>query len=170
MERGSMPGSPSASISRSAVSSPAAKSRAAFTPAPPPRGKQVAVYLTPAANRLLEPWAGSRQRSGKLCAIVDRYVELTDHRPEFTLREWAVIVQLLGAFASIRDLSRLWAEVLDRARDWSLPGVDAEVLVRKLRQLGSAEQVTVLEVADRVALAQGSIRERLAAAGMGEGS
>ena len=158
----------SSGVSRSAVSSPAAKSRATFTPvAPTPtRGKQVAIYLSPAVHEFLEPWASSRQRSGKLCAIVDRYSELVDHRPEFTLQEWSVIVQLLGAFASFRDLSRLWAEVLDRARDGSLPGVDAEALVRKRRQLVPAEQVAVLEVADRAALAQGDIRTRLAAAGL----
>jgi hypothetical protein len=136
----------------------------------PARGKQAAIYLSAAAHKFLEPWASSRQRSAKLVAVLTRYSELVDHRPEFTLKEWAVIVQLLGAFASIRDLSRLWAEITDRARDGSLPGVDAEALVRKLRQIGSAEQVAVLEVADRAALAQGSIRERLATAGLGEGS
>jgi hypothetical protein len=140
-----------------------------FRPAPPPRGRAVSIYLGPSAHALLAPWTTGRQRSGKLCAIVDRYAELSDHQPEFTLQEWAVIVQLLGGFATLRDLSRLWAEVTDRSRDGSLPGVDAEVLVRKLRQLGSAEQVAVLEAADRVALARGSIRERLAAAGVGEG-
>jgi len=161
-----MPGSPSASAPRSTVSSPAAKSRAVFTPAPPARGRQLCVYVSSAANRLLEPWASNRQRSAKLGAVISRYSELANHRPEFTIQEWAVIVQLLGAFATLRDLSRLWAEVMDRSRDGSLPGIDAETLTRKLRQLVPAEQVAALEVADRAALAQGSIRERLAAAGI----
>ena len=137
-----------------------------FTPAPPPRGHACAVYLSAACHKFLEPWAGSRQRSAKLGAVISRYLELADHRPELTIQEWAVIVQLLGAFATLRDLSRLWAEVMDRSRDGSLPGIDAETLTRKLRQLVPAEQVAALEVADRAALAQGSIRERLAAAGI----
>jgi hypothetical protein len=137
-----------------------------FRPATPPRGHACSVYLGPDAHALLAPWGGSRQRSAKLGAVLSRYGELADHRPEFTIQEWAVIVQLLGAFATLRDLSRLWAEVMDRSRDGSLPGIDAETLTRKLRQLVPAEQVAVLEVADRAALAQGSIRERLAAAGI----
>ena len=89
-----MPGSPSASAPRSPVSSPAAKSRAAFTPvAPaPPRGKQAAIYLSAAAHKFLEPWAGGRQLSTKLGAVLTRYGELAYHQPEFTLAEWSVIV------------------------------------------------------------------------------
>jgi hypothetical protein len=151
----------------SALSSPAAKSRAAFTPAPPPRGQQLSIYLPAHTLGLLAPWVGSRQRSGKLSAIVDRYAGLADHRPELTLAEWGIVVQLLGPFARVRDASRVWTEVLDRARDGlPLPGVDAEVLVRKLRQLVPAEQIAVLEVADRVELGTGPLRERLAAAGV----
>ena len=166
---GSASSFPAPAAPMSAVSPVHAHGAPVFTPAPLPRGQQLSIYLPAPALGLLAPWVGSRQRSARLSSILDRYAELADHRPELTLAEWGVVVQLLGGFARMRDASRVWAEVLDRARDGlPLPGVDAEVLVRKLRQLGSAEQVAVLEVADRAALAQGSIRERLAAAGVEE--
>ena len=70
---------------------------------------------------------------------------------------------------SVRDAGRLWAEVLDCARDGRrLPGVEPETLARKLRQMTVAEQIAALEVADRVAVAAGTLRERLAAAGVGD--
>jgi hypothetical protein len=153
-----MPGSPSAGAAGSFFFSPVAKSRDA--------GRQVAVYLSPAVHAFLQPWASGRQRSAKLCAVVDRYLELADQRPELSIKEWSIVTQLLGGFASIRDLSRLWGEIADRARDGDLPGVDTEVLIRKLRQLGSAQQIATLEAADQVAAAEGTIRERLAAAGL----
>ncbi len=69
----------------------------------------------------------------------------------------------------MRALGSSWAELLDRAREGErrLPGgVDAAALAAKLRRLVPAEQLAVLEVADRVALGTGSLRERLAAAGV----
>lgn len=137
------------------------------------RGRQLAIFLPAEACRLIDPWRASRQRSARLAAIIERYGELTGLRPAgLDLHEWAVAVQLLGGLATMRDVGRLWAEVLDFVREGrALPGVDAERLSRKLRQLVPAEQVAVLEVADRVALdAEGSLRERLAAAGLGAGA
>lgn len=137
------------------------------------RGRQLAIFLPAEACQLIDPWRASRQRSARLASILERYDELTGLRPAgLDLHEWAVVVQLLGGLATMRDVGRLWAEVLDRARDGlRLPSVDAERLSRKLRQLVPAEQVAVLEVADRVALdAEGSLRERLVAAGLGAGA
>jgi hypothetical protein len=138
-----------------------------FRPAPPPRGRAVSIYLPARAHRLLKPWAGGRQRSARLAAILDRYDAVADHRPTLDIHEWAVLVQLLPALASVRDISALWAELLDRAREGErLLGVDPDKLARKLRQLVPAEQIAVLEVADQVAAAGGPLRERLAVAGV----
>lgn len=134
------------------------------------RGRQLAIFLPADALALIDPWTSARQRSARLAAICDRYGELTGQRPAgLDLHEWATAVQLLGGLASMRDVGRLWAEVLDHARDGrALPGVEPERLSRKLRQLVPAEQIAVLEIADRVALgAEGSLRERLVAAGLG---
>jgi hypothetical protein len=132
-----------------------------------PRGQQLSIYLPAHALELLQPWAGGRARSARLAAILDRHAAITSHRPALSLQEWGLVVQLLGPLAAMREMSALWAEPLDRARDGgTLPGVVAEALARKLRQLTPAEQVAVLEVADRAALGTGSLRERLAAAGV----
>jgi hypothetical protein len=138
-----------------------------FKPAPPPRGKAISVYLPARAHRLLKPWAGGRQRSARLAAILDRYDTMAHRRPALDIHEWAVVVQLLPALAGVRDIGALWAELLDRAREGErLLGVDPDQLARKLRQLVPAEQVAVLEVADQVAAAGGPLRERLAVAGV----
>jgi hypothetical protein len=142
-----------------------------FTPAPPPRGQQLSVYLPAHALEFLRPWAAGRQRSSRLAAIVERYDAVADQRPQLSKAEWGIVVQLLGSLATMRQVGALWAEVLDRAREGrTLPGVDAEALARKLRQLTTAEQIAVLEVADRVALAAGPLRARLARAGIGDRS
>ena len=136
-------------------------------PASPPRGKAVSVYLPARAHRLLAPWAGGRQRPARLAAIIDRYDALAGRRPALDVHEWGVVAQLLPPLADMRSVSSLWAEVLDRAREGErLPGVDPDKLARKLRQLVPAEQVAVLEVADQVAAARGSLRERLAVVGL----
>jgi hypothetical protein len=129
----------------------------------------MSIYAAADVLDAIEPWSGGRMRSARLAAIIDRYTALADRRPELDLAEWGIVVQLLGPLASVRDAGRLWAEVLDRHRDrLPLPGVDAERLAAKLRRLVPAELVALLEVADRVALATGSLRERLAAAGIGD--
>ncbi len=136
-----------------------------FRSAPPPRGRAVSVYLPARAHRLLAPWSSGRQRSARLAAILDRYDALAGHRPRLDLHEWGVVVQLVGGLAGMRDISALWAELLDRGRDGEhLPDVDPEELARKLRRLVPAEQVAVLEVADQAAARPGSLREQLAAA------
>jgi hypothetical protein len=138
-----------------------------FRPAPQPRGRACSVYLSARAHRLLAPWGGGWQRSARLAAILDRYDAMADRRPALDIHEWAVVVQLLPALAGVRDISALWAELLDRAREGErLLGVDPDKLARKLRQLVPTEQVAVLEVADQVAAADGSLRERLAVAGV----
>jgi hypothetical protein len=139
-----------------------------FTPAPPPRGQQLSIYLPAHALEVLRPWAAGRQRSSRLAAIVERYDAVADQRPQLSKAEWGIVVQLLGPLATMRQVGALWAEVLDRDREGQhLPGVDAEALARKLRQMTTAEQIAVLEVADRAALAAGPLRARLAAAGVG---
>lgn len=138
-----------------------------FKPASPPRGKAVSVYLPARAHRLLRPWEGGRQRSARLAAILDRCDALAGRRPALNRHEWVVVAQLLGGLAGMRDLSASRAELLERAREGErLPGVDAKELADKLRCLRATEQVAVLEVADQVAAARGSLRERLALAGV----
>jgi hypothetical protein len=51
---------------------------------------------------LLNPWASGRTRSARLTAILDRYDAVADHRPELSLQEWGVVVQVLGALATMR--------------------------------------------------------------------
>src|SRR5688500_9333177 len=102
-----------------------------FRPAPPPTGKAISIYLPARAHRLLRPWAEGRQRSARLAAILDRYDAVTDRRPALDVHEWAVVVQLLPALAGVRDISALWAELLDRAREGErLLGVDPDKLAR----------------------------------------
>jgi hypothetical protein len=74
---------------------------------------------------------------------------------------------MLGGLATLNEARTLWAVLQDDARDGRAPpGIDPEQLATKLRRLTSGELVALLEVADRVARAPGSIRERLAAAGV----
>jgi hypothetical protein len=101
-------------------------------------------------------------------AILDRYDALAGDRPVLAVDEWGVVAQLLRGLAGVRDISALWAELLDRAREGERPpGVDAEELACKLRRMVPVEQITGLEVADQVAAGTGSLRERLIAAGIG---
>ena len=106
----------------------------------------------------------------KLAAIVARYDTLARQQPDLRLEEWAVVVQMLGGLATLQDARVLWAVLQDEARDGRAPpGIDPEQLAGRLRAMTSGELVAVLEVADRVALAQGTIRERLAAVGVRAG-
>jgi hypothetical protein len=74
---------------------------------------------------------------------------------------------MLGGLATLDEARVLWAVLQDEARDGRAPpGIDPGKLAARLRALTSGELVAVLEVADRVAWAPGSIRERLAAAGV----
>ena len=131
------------------------------------RGERLSVYADPGARDLLVPWTAGRQRSARLAAICARYDTLARRQPELTLAEWAVVVQLLGGLATLDQARVLWAVLEDDARDGRAPpGIEPERLAAKLRRLTSGELVAVLEVADRVARAPGSIRERLAVAGV----
>ena len=132
-----------------------------------PRGRPLSVYADAGTLDLLAPWTAGRQRSTRLAAICARYATLARQQPELRLEEWAVVVQLLGGLATLNEARTLWAVLQDDARDGRAPpGIEPEPLAAKLRRLTSGELVAVLEVADRVARAQGSIRERLAAAGV----
>ena len=131
------------------------------------RGERLSVYADAGARDLLVPWTAGRQRSARLAAICARYDTLARQQPELTLAEWAVVVQMLGGLATLDEARVLWAVLQDEARDGRAPpGIEPEPLAARLRALTSGELVAVLEVADRVARAQGSIRERLAAAGV----
>jgi hypothetical protein len=133
-----------------------------------PRGERLSVYADAGARDLLVPWTAGRQRSARLTAICSRYDTLARQQPELRLEEWAVVVQMLGGLATLGEARVLWAMLQDEARDGRAPpGIEPEKLAARLRALTSGELVAVLEVADRVALAPGSIRERLAAAGVG---
>ena len=132
-----------------------------------PRGERLSVYADAGALDLLVPWTAGRQRSARLAAICSRYDTLARQQPELRLEEWTVVVQLLGGLATLNDARTRGAVLQDDARDGrAAPGIDPEPLAARLRALTSGELVAVLEVADRVARAQGSIRERLAAAGV----
>jgi hypothetical protein len=132
-----------------------------------PRGERLSVYADAGARDLLVPWTAGRQRSARLAAICARYHTLARQQPELTLAEWAVVVQMLGGLATLNEARTLWAVLQDDARDGRAPpGIEPEPLAARLRALTSGELVAVLEVADRVARAPGSIRERLAAAGV----
>jgi hypothetical protein len=144
----------------------------AFTgsPAPSPaptRGQRLSVYADERTLELLAPWGSGRLRSARLAAIVERYDTLANsRRPELDLHQWNVVLQLLPALSAWRDAARLWAEVADRHREHRpLPGVDGEQLAARLHALAAPELLALLEVADRAGLAQGSVRERLAAVG-----
>jgi hypothetical protein len=132
-----------------------------------PRGERLSVYADGLTLDLLEPWTAGRQRSARLATICARYDALARQRPDLRLEEWAVVVQMLGRLASMQEARTLWALLLDDARDGRVPpGVDPEQLAGRLRALTSSEMVALLEVADRVALAKGTIRERLVEAGV----
>jgi hypothetical protein len=132
-----------------------------------PRGERLSVYADAGALDLLVPWTAGRQRSARLAAICARYDRLARQPPELRLEEWAVVVQMLGGLATLDQARVLWAVLQDEARDGRAPpGIDPGKLAARLRALTSGELVAVLETADRVALAQGTIRERLAAAGV----
>ena len=134
---------------------------------PASRGRPLSVYADAGTLELLAPWGSGRQRSARLAAICARYATLARQQPELRLEEWAVVVQLLGGLATLNEARTLWAVLQDDARDRGVPpGIEPEPLAAKLRQLTSGELVAMLEVADRVARAPGSIRERLAAAGV----
>lgn len=131
------------------------------------RGKALSVYLPPHVLELVQPWAVGRMRSARLAVLLDRYRDVAECQPDLTSQEWTVIVQLVGPFATVSDISTAWARLLDDIEAGrSLPGVDAAALTSKLRALSLPEKVAVLEVADRAALGTDSWGERLAAAGM----
>src|SRR5688572_7808288 len=141
----------------------------AFTGAPgPARGRRLSVYADERTLELLAPWASGRRRSARLAAILERYDTLaTGRRPELDLHQWNVVLHLLPPLSAWRDATRLWAEVADRHREQlPLPNVDGEQLAARLRGLRGPELLALLEVADRAGLAEGSVHERLAAAGV----
>jgi hypothetical protein len=141
----------------------------AGSPAPAPaRGRPLSVYADERTLALLEPWAAGRLRSARLAAIIERYDALTRSRvPALDLHQWNVVLHLLPPLSSWRDAHRLWAEMADRHREQQpLPGVDGEQLASRLRALAGPERLALLEIADRAAVAGGSVRERLAAAGV----
>jgi hypothetical protein len=139
-----------------------------FTLAAPARGRPLSIYANERTLELLAPWASGRQRSARLAAIIERYDALaSSRRPELDLHQWNVVLHLLPALSSWRDAARLWAEIADRHRERRpLPDVDGEQLASRLRALSGPELVALLEVADRAGLAEGSVRERLVAAGV----
>jgi hypothetical protein len=134
----------------------------------PARSRRLSVYADERTLELLEPWALGRQRSARLAAILERYAALTSsRRPELDLHQWNVVLHLLPPLAAWRDAARLWAEVADRHRErLPLPNVDGEQLAARLRGLAAPELLALLEVADRAGLAEGSVHERLTAAGL----
>jgi hypothetical protein len=139
------------------------------SPAPAPaRGRQLSVYADERTLDLLEPWAAGRRRSARLAAILERYDTLAAaRRPKLDLHQWNVVLHLLPPLAAWRDAARLWAEVADRHREQlPLPNVDGEQLAARLRALAAPELLALLEVADRAGLVEGSVHERLAAAGV----
>jgi hypothetical protein len=134
-------------------------------------GRRLSLYLGADALELLEPWSADRLRSARLAAVLGRYATLVrQQRPDLEPEEWAVTTQLIGELASIHDAQLVWAAVQNAARDRRpLPGIDdPERLAIKLRRATAAELLGVLEIADRVALAPGSLplRERLRQAGV----
>jgi hypothetical protein len=132
---------------------------------PAPRGRPLSVYADPGTLALLTPWGAGRQRPARLGALCARYDRLARQPPELRLEEWAVVVQMLGGLATLDQARVLWAVLQDEARDGRAPpGIDPRKLAARLRALTSGELVAVLEIADRVARASGTIRERLAAA------
>ena len=139
-----------------------------FKPAPPPRGKAISIYLAADALKLVQPWITGRACSARIGAILGRYADAAVRRPQFSLQEAAVLVRLLPPLPGMRDISALWAELLDCAREGErLPdGVNAEALANKMRRLTLGEQLGLLELADQVAVGAGSLRERLVSAGM----
>ena len=134
----------------------------------PARGRQLSVYADERTLDLLAPWASGRRRSARLAAILERYDALAiGRRPELDLHQWNVVLHLLPALSAWRDAARLWAEVADRYREkLPLPNVDGEQLAARLRALAAPELLALLEVADRAGLVEGSVHERLAAAGV----
>jgi hypothetical protein len=134
----------------------------------PARGRRLSVYADAGTLELLAPWDVGRRRSARLAAILERYDTLaTGRRPELDLHQWNVVLHLLPPLAAWRDAARLWAEVADRHREkLPLPNVDGEQLAARLRALAAPELLALLEVADRAGLVEGSVHERLLAAGL----
>jgi hypothetical protein len=131
----------------------------------PAPGKAFSVYLPPHVLELVQPWAVGRLRSARLAAVVDRYRAIAAIRPDLTTDEWVALVRLVGPLATVGDISAAWARLLDRTEeDLLLPAAEAATLAGKIRELSLPEKVSVLEVADRVALSTGSWRERVVAA------
>jgi hypothetical protein len=132
-----------------------------------PPGRRLSVYATLDVLELLEPWAAGRQRSARVATICSRYGSLASQQPGLTLAEWGVVAQLLGGLATLDQAKTLWAVLQDEARDGrSLPGIEPERLASRLHAMTGGELLAMLEIADKVSLAQGSIRERLALAGV----
>src|SRR5687768_10140122 len=90
------------------------------------------------------------------------------YRPKSAQNALQVFKIGLGPLATIDDIAGLWGRLMDRRREGrQLPdGVDAEALADKVRRLMLGEQLRLLELADRAAMAAGSLRERLVAAGV----
>jgi hypothetical protein len=131
-------------------------------------GRRLSVYVDPPALELLAPWGADRLRSARLNAVLGRYDALASgRRPELGLHEWNIILHLLQPLSSWRDGQLLWAAIDDRRREkLSLPGVDPEQLVSRLRALTAPEIAAMLEVVDRASLIEGSVHQRLLAAGL----
>jgi hypothetical protein len=134
-----------------------------------PRGRRLSIYVPYHVFAAVQPWAAGRARSGRIAAIIGRYADTAARRPDLNLYEAGILVQLLGPLAGMRDVSALWGELLDLAREGErLPDrVNAEELAGKVRRLTVGEQLGLLELADRTAMGDGSLRERLIAAGIG---
>ena len=91
--------------------------RMSFKPAPPPRGRAVSVYLPAEALKLVQPWIAGRARSARIGAILGRYADAAVRRPQLTVEEAGILVQLLPPLAGMRDINALalphfpcWAE------------------------------------------------------------
>ena len=97
--------------------------------------------------------AGLRSGSQVASAVVERYRELMrEHIPEFSPDEWEIIVDALNG-----PTREAWAigvvnhAIVNRITGNGLAGksaVDVDVLVKKLRKLGYAEQAALVDAVE----------------------
>ena len=123
-------------------------------------GKKTTIYLSDPLLEAVGPHGDTGPSlSGRLATIAERYVEILRRaRPEFSKAEWCVILDANnGTFEGLGSAgigSMMWANVQDSIEGgigpkWGLTDDQVRDLVRRMRELPHAAQLSVVEAVER---------------------
>ena len=126
----------------------------------------ISIDMDPVAALLFGEDGPGRERERRLVRCLERYKLILDRvRPDFAPAEWALLVEAWAATVAepASVVEELADTVEDAARGWDLGrahGVDTPALVARLRRLGLAQTVAVVERLEAEGAARRAERDR----------